>query len=63
MEGLRWRLGLKHFVTFSEEGKGGGLTLLWDESIEVELFKMGSPHIDVTIVNHPVGNKWRCTFL
>jgi hypothetical protein len=43
VEGLRWRLGLKHVVTFSEEGKGGGLALFWDESICVELFKNEQP--------------------
>ncbi|PNT66353.1 hypothetical protein BRADI_3g10487v3 [Brachypodium distachyon] len=35
VEGLRWRLGLKHVLTFSEQGKGGGLALFWDESVEV----------------------------
>ena len=27
VESLRWRLGLKHVVTFSGKGKGGGLAL------------------------------------
>jgi AmiR/NasT family two-component response regulator len=27
VESLRWRLGLKHVVTFYEEGKGRGLAL------------------------------------
>jgi hypothetical protein len=30
-------------------------------AIDVELFKLSNRHIDVTIVNHPEGNKWRCT--
>jgi hypothetical protein len=63
VEGLRWRLGLKHVVTFSGKGKGGGLALFWDESVQVELFKLGRNHIDVTICNLPEGNKWRCTFV
>ena len=49
VEGLRWRLGLKHVVSFKEEGKGGGLALFWHEDLEVELFKINSRIIDVII--------------
>jgi hypothetical protein len=63
VENLRWRLGLKHVVTFSGKGKGGGLALFWDESIQMSLFKLGRNHIDVTICNLPNMNKWRCTFV
>jgi hypothetical protein len=63
IEDLRWRFRLKHVVTFSEKGKGGGLALFWDESVHVELFKLSKHHIDVTIHNLPNGNKWRCTFV
>ena len=38
VEGLRWRLGLKHVVSFHEPGKGGGLALFWHEDVKVELF-------------------------
>jgi hypothetical protein len=63
VENLRWRLGLRNVITFKEEGKGGGLALFWEDSIQVELFKMGTNHIDVTICNMPDANKWRCTFV
>ena len=63
VESLRWRLGLKNVLSFSEKGKGGGLALFWDESITVELFKLSKRHIDVTVVNLPQGNKLRCTFV
>ncbi|KQK05835.1 hypothetical protein BRADI_2g22831v3 [Brachypodium distachyon] len=32
VEGLRWRLGLKNVLSFSEKGKGGGVALFWDDS-------------------------------
>jgi hypothetical protein len=51
-------VSLKHVVTFCEEGKGGGLALFWDESIHVELFKMSSRHINVTVQYVPNGIKW-----
>jgi hypothetical protein len=63
VEGLRWRLGLNHVVTFSEKGKGGELALFWDESIHVELFKLGRRLIDVTVHNVSEGIKWRSTFV
>ena len=57
VEGLRWRLGLRNVVSFTEDGKWGGLALFWDESIEVELFKLGERFIDVFICNMPFGIK------
>ena len=63
VEGLRWRLGLHNVVSYIEEGKGGGLALFWDESVDVELFKLGERIIDVFICNMPSGIKWRCTFV
>jgi hypothetical protein len=52
VENLRWRLGLKHVVSFHEEGGVGGLALFWDESLDVELFKINSTVIDVMIHDH-----------
>jgi hypothetical protein len=48
-------------VSFSEEGKGGGVALFWDESVEVELFKINSRVIDVMVTDQEQGIKWRCT--
>jgi hypothetical protein len=42
IENLRWRLGLKHFVSFLEHGKGGGLALFWHESVDVNLFRINN---------------------
>jgi hypothetical protein len=63
VEGLRWRLGLKHVVSFHEEGKGGGLALFWHESLDVELFKINERIIDVIIFDIKKGIKTRCTFV
>lgn len=32
---LRWRLGLKHCITQDGVGKGAGLALYYDESVEI----------------------------
>jgi exonuclease III len=63
VENLRWRLGLKHVVSYHEEGKGGGLALFWHEDLEVELFKINDRIIDVTVFDSKKGIKWRCTFV
>jgi hypothetical protein len=54
---------MKYVFTCKGKGKGGGLALFWDESVKVDLCKFSDRHIDVTIHNLPVGNKWRCTFV
>jgi hypothetical protein len=63
VEALRWRLGLKHVVSFQGKGKGGGLALFWHESLDVELFKISARIIDVIIHDTKKGVKWRCTFV
>lgn len=63
VEGLRWRIGLKNVLSFSEKGKGGGLALFWDESLDVQLLGMSGRVIDVMINDLPKGIKWRCTFV
>jgi hypothetical protein len=63
LDSLRWRLGLKHCVSFIDEGKGGGVALFWDESIDVELLKINSRVIDVMIHDQQKNMKWRSTFV
>jgi exonuclease III len=63
VENLHWRLGLKYVVTFNEQGKGGGLALFWDESVDVRLFKIGNRVVDVTIYDMPKEINWRCSFV
>jgi exonuclease III len=63
IENLRWRLGLKNVLSFFEEGKGGGLALFWDESLDVDLLKLNSRVIDVMVRDHEKAINWRCTFV
>jgi hypothetical protein len=63
VKGLLHHLGLNNVLTHSSLGKGGGLTLLWDDNVTVELKKIDSHFIDVYIVFLPLAIKWRCTFV
>jgi hypothetical protein len=36
-----YRIGFKHFFVVDGVGKGGGLGLSWDESIKVDICRMG----------------------
>ena len=61
-EGLRYRLGMKNVVTFSAQGKGGGLAVFWDDAYNLELNKYGEHFIDMFICTAN-GAKWRSTFI
>lgn len=63
LQQLRWRLGLKHFLSMKGEGSGGGIALFWDETITVDLLSMSNMYIDVLIRNPGYGFLWRCTFV
>lgn len=43
---LRWRLGLKNFLTMKGDGSGGDIALLWDEGLYVDTLSMGHRHFD-----------------
>jgi hypothetical protein len=62
VEGLRWRLGLKHVISFHEEEKEG-VALFSDESVNVEVLKIDCQCIDVYIRMCPNEIKWRCTLV
>jgi len=47
VESLCARLGMNKGFTVSVPGKGGGLALFWDESVDVELSKFGEHFVDV----------------
>ncbi|PNT69987.1 hypothetical protein BRADI_2g04043v3 [Brachypodium distachyon] len=53
VESLKWRLGLKNVIVHSEQGKGGGVALFWDESVIVDLVKLGSRFINVIVSDLP----------
>ena len=60
---LRWRLGLKHCITHNGKGKGGGIALFWDETIEIKRLSVGPRYIDVLVCLNPSSMQWRCTFV
>jgi hypothetical protein len=50
VKNLRWRrLDLKNCLTVEKEGIAGGLALLWDNSVVVDLQTLGERHIDILI--------------
>lgn len=59
---LRWRLGLKNFLTMKGDGSGGDIALLWDEGLYVDTLSMGHRHFDV-IIKAADDFRWRCTFM
>ncbi|PNT71493.1 hypothetical protein BRADI_2g28415v3 [Brachypodium distachyon] len=63
VENLKWRLGLRNVIIFKGRGKGGGLAVFWDESVQLDLIKLSHRHINVIIYELPNGTKWRSTFV
>ena len=60
---LRWRLSLKDGLLHDGRGKGGGIALYWDESVEIKKLSLGPRYIDVLIRNNPNEQWWRGTFI
>jgi hypothetical protein len=46
---LQVRLGFKNAFVVDGKGKGGGLVLFWDESINISILSYGMHHIDTFI--------------
>ncbi|KAF2950753.1 hypothetical protein DAI22_01g209766 [Oryza sativa Japonica Group] len=63
VQGLRWRLGLKNCLALKGEGSGGGVALIWDETLSVHLLSMSCRYIDVLISEANSGFQWRGTFV
>lgn len=60
---LRRRLGLRHCIVRSGIGKGAGIALFYDESVEIKEIAIGPRYIDVLIRLSPNGVQWRGTFV
>jgi hypothetical protein len=60
---IRFRLGLNKCFIVDGHGKGGGLALFWDESINVEILSYGLHHIDTLIWDGTHHAGWRGTFI
>jgi hypothetical protein len=60
---LRYRLGFKNAFVVDGKGKGGGLVLFWDESINISISLYGMHHIDTFIWDSDHHASWRETFV
>jgi hypothetical protein len=63
VKNLRWRLGLKGCLAVDSRGKLGGLALFWDENIRVDLSAIDDRYIDVSVLEDPLSDPWRATFV
>lgn len=60
---LRWRLGLRNCLAMMSDGSGGGIALLWEEGLLVDLLSMSHAHVDVLIKESGDAVQWRGTFI
>lgn len=63
MERLKWRLGLKGFCGVDCDGRGGGLALFWDDTLQVTVMDVCKRYIDVSVYDHDADKSWRSTFI
>lgn len=63
VNGLKWRLGLKNCTLHDGRGKGAGIALYWDESVQIKKLSVGPRYMDVLIKNSPNDQWWRRTFV
>jgi hypothetical protein len=60
---LRFRLGLNNSFVVDGVGKGGGLALFWDDSINIDLLSYGLHHIDTMVSSSELHLRWGGTFV
>uniref|UniRef100_A0A453JPI0 Endonuclease/exonuclease/phosphatase domain-containing protein n=1 Tax=Aegilops tauschii subsp. strangulata TaxID=200361 RepID=A0A453JPI0_AEGTS len=63
VERMKWKLGLKGFCGVDCEGRGGGLALFWDESLQVIVLDSCKRYIDISVLDQGSGKTWRSTFV
>jgi hypothetical protein len=60
---IKGRLCMNNYLLVDGVGKGGGLTLYWNDEIKIQVLFYGLHHIDTLVwdgVRHHVA--WRATF-
>lgn len=60
VERIRIRLGYKSCLSVDKIGKGGGLTLLWSEEVDLSISTYSTRHIDA-LVRDENGLVWHFT--
>lgn len=63
VKGIKWKLGLKHYLTHDGKGKCVWIALFWDEQIFIKLLSYGRRHFDVIVQDDSHGPKWWGTFV
>ena len=61
MEKEKFKLGLLHGLIIPRVGRSGGLALLWDRDIKVEVQSYSVYFIDAFVTNVNSGFQWRIT--
>jgi hypothetical protein len=60
---IRFRMGLNKSFVVDGHGKGGGLAMYWDASINISILSYVQHYIDSLIWNADHHAHWRCTFV
>jgi hypothetical protein len=60
---LKGRLGMENCFVVKGRGKGGGLTLFWNNSIKFSIVSYGLHHIDTIVWDGVHHAAWRGTFV
>jgi hypothetical protein len=60
---LRHRTGIKNAFVVDGQGKGGGLVLIWDDAIQLNVLSYGMHYIDTLIWDGDHHASWHATFV
>jgi exonuclease III len=60
---LRIKLGYAHMFVVPSNGRAGGLMLLWDEHVKIQLKYKHTNYIDVLVSGETPDKDWRLTGL
>ena len=61
MKRFQSRIGLQNGIIIPSEGRNGGLALLWERELDVELKSYTRNHIDAIVTDSKLSLKWRMT--
>ena len=61
MEKVKFKLGFSNGLIVPNQGKSGGLALLWSKDIKLETKSYSQHHIDIIIIEHDRNSTWRFT--
>ena len=61
MKRVQSRIGLQNGIIIPNGGRSGGLALLWERELDVELKSYTRNHIDAIVIDSKLSLKWRIT--